>query len=654
MIRDISLVYVHIGNSIPDYLFDTIYQSLLVNGSQIKIYIIVNDDNIDMIKKKVQTFDFSQYINDFCFNSVLQFIPISILDRSLENNSSFDQYKTVMNQKYSNLSHFRDGFWISTTARFYYIEMLIEMFHLQNVFHIENDVMLYEPIQNIYKDINCNGHCDIDKICMVQDAPDRVIPSLMFFPNLETTKELTKYITNEIVCSPNFINDMNILGSFPNKIELNIYPDQNDSNSNSNSNSNSKVVFDGAAIGQYLGGVDYKNLPDPDNLINQYWNKSKGFVNETCMMKPTDYIFHKSRIRLDHLDKSILVYTIENNQKLYKVANLHIHSKQLYQHSSIFDINYEEIITGDRIVSLCDFVICTKEIYEFHKGIDDYANDIIIVKDFQKVNVQLLNTYFKNACFKNKNSTVKLFIYTHILNAFQYFILPHLDQSLQYILYIHNSDHSLNDSHIPLINNNSIKHIYAQNVDTSIISDKITLLPIGIANSMWGHGDLVSLYTTIKNTYLYKKQKSIYVNINPNTYPYRKDILESIKNNNAFTLANSKPYKDYLNELAQHYFCLCVRGNGIDTHRFWECLYLGVIPVIINNDTTKCDNFIYYLNKLEIPFYEIKIDNVYDMFMKYTNSYFSEGLYKQILKNLEYSIYTIPSLQISFYKEFKE
>jgi hypothetical protein len=29
-----------------------------------------------------------------------------------------------------------------------------------------------------------------------------------------------------------------------------------------------------------------------------------------------------------------------------------------------------------------------------------------------------------------------------------------------------------------------------------------------------------------------------------------------------------------------HRFAACPRGNGIDTHRVWEALYLGVVPVV--------------------------------------------------------------------------
>ena len=33
----------------------------------------------------------------------------------------------------------------------------------------------------------------------------------------------------------------------------------------------------------------------------------------------------------------------------------------------------------------------------------------------------------------------------------------------------------------------------------------------------------------------------------------------------------------------EHKFILCPEGNGIDTHRFWETLCLGRIPVVLHN-----------------------------------------------------------------------
>jgi hypothetical protein len=44
-----------------------------------------------------------------------------------------------------------------------------------------------------------------------------------------------------------------------------------------------------------------------------------------------------------------------------------------------------------------------------------------------------------------------------------------------------------------------------------------------------------------------------------------------------------KYHSQYLHSLAQHKFAICPDGNGIDSHRIWECYYLGVIPILLDS-----------------------------------------------------------------------
>ena len=640
----INLVLIHVGKALPDYIYDCIYQCLLINHYSCKIYIIMDDSVINDFKKKLLEFDFNLYTKDnFYYNNILQVIPLSILENVVDEN--FEEYKSVITNKYQNLSQFRDGFWISTTSRFYYISKLMQLFQLSNVFHIENDIMIYESFNNLYKYIQQEYNLkEINEICMIKDSPDRVIPSLLFFPNIYSISKLTYFMTNTFKNSENFVNDMNLLGTFSDQINLPI---------DIVHNSKTNVIFDGAALGQYLGGIDFKNIPNS----NEYDNPTRGFINETSIVKPNKFNFINRKVIFDHINIPITIplctnpeiNNIRNKIILSRIANLHIHSKQLNEFSSINNLIYKEIISGDRIISLCDFVLLSKDIYDFHQNLNNYANDIIIIKDFKNINIDLLNLHFKSFCNKKNKQEVKLFIYTHILDLFIKYVLPNLDKSIQYILYIHNSDHPFNDSYSELVNSNIIKKIYSQNIDYSLPNTKLNLLPIGIANSMWKHGNLVELYSTIKKIYKNKKTKNIYVNINPSTYPYRQVLLNKIKELNNFNVASGKPYKEYLLELASHRFCLCIRGNGIDTHRFWESLYLGVIPVIINNKTTSCQNWINYLKVLEVPFYEIKQDDIDKIFIQYSEDFFTESLYYKIIRACNSSIYNLPLLKLSNY-----
>jgi hypothetical protein len=43
----------------------------------------------------------------------------------------------------------------------------------------------------------------------------------------------------------------------------------------------------------------------------------------------------------------------------------------------------------------------------------------------------------------------------------------------------------------------------------------------------------------------------------------------------------------YLTEIRKSHMVLCPRGNGIDTFRFWESLYLGSVPVVVEKDLPK-------------------------------------------------------------------
>ena len=167
-------------------------------------------------------------------------------------------------------------------------------------------------------------------------------------------------MTNTLRNSETFMNDMDILGKYEDKYMLPIFPTSNN------------FIFDGAAIGQYLGGVDYKNFNGTE--IQRINNPSKGFVNETSIMKPDQYNFSKSNVIFDHLKipLKIPILTNKTQENLTKIANLHIHSKQLYQFSSVFDLQFDDIITGDRILGLCDFVIVTKEIYNYFHLCPDY------------------------------------------------------------------------------------------------------------------------------------------------------------------------------------------------------------------------------------------------------------------------------------------
>lgn len=53
------------------------------------------------------------------------------------------------------------------------------------------------------------------------------------------------------------------------------------------------------------------------------------------------------------------------------------------------------------------------------------------------------------------------------------------------------------------------------------------------------------------------------------------------------TVAGSKSRMDYLSEMSRHRFVLCPPGNGVDTHRMWEAMVAGVIPIVLRSVAMK-------------------------------------------------------------------
>lgn len=601
----ISLIYVYIGPSVPDYLFDSVYQSTLVSPKN-KIYIIVSPETVKDTRKLIKELN--------CETENITVIPTNIFDVKYPNKN----FETIV-------SDFRDSFWINTTLRFYFIQRFMETFQIDKVVHLECDVMLYNSL-SYFNNIN-------NKVALVKDSETRVVPSIIYFPNVNLVTKLIDYIESTLKHADTFLNDMELLGgfanTFPELIEtLNIYSD-----------SQNKYIFDGAAIGQFLGGVDPRNKSESDTEIVPFFNETCTFKINPSSMKFIKRLVTTSENTQRSLQSLRLYYLYENGKLAKQVFNLHIHSKKLFPFSSGFEYEFSDIITGDRILSLVDFCFMTPEIYSYHGNAGNFinANNIFIIKDFNTVSRN--KDIIRRSLNVFKDSVIKIFVYTHIVDLFIEYIYPLLDHTLKYAFYFHNSDHAFGSrpSHKVFLSNDDVHHVYAQNISCNV-SRKATLLPIGIANNVFPHGNLNTLYQTMGKSYRTRKTKDLYVNINPGTFRYRQSVIDTIKQKYP-NVVSQKPFEEYLQNLSEHYFCLCVRGNGIDTHRFYEALYLGVVPVIINNENTDCENFVKYLEKLELPF--LKVSDPKEL-LKIN---FNKTLYKKILENS-----SLDALKLNYYQ----
>jgi len=267
-------------NNFQEYILDNIQQ--LINLNHENIYVLTNERFCNLFDN---------------FSEKIKLIAIETL------NDSYNFYSRTNLDK-----GFRNGFWSLTSLRFFYIYEFMKKYDVKDVIHLENDVLIY---------YNCNeilNFFDKNYIYLPFDTFKRNIASIMFIPSCD----IFKNILDNYDFSKNDMENFSIIKNKTGLIKtLPIFPKINTTNEEINFVSENfkdfNLIFDAAAMGQYLGGIDPKN--DSSNTI--------GFVNETCVIKYNIYNFIWENN--DNIKKPFIVI----NNKKYKIFNLHIHSKNL-------------------------------------------------------------------------------------------------------------------------------------------------------------------------------------------------------------------------------------------------------------------------------------------------------------------------------------
>lgn len=126
-------------------------------------------------------------------------------------------------------------------------------------------------------------------------------------------------------------------------------------------------------------------------------------------------------------------------------------------------------------------------------------------------------------------------------------------------------------------------HWFTTNV--AIRYHRVRSIPIGIENDFWLKDKKEKLLRKLQNPPLYKKM--VYCNHNIKTNPKKRqkpyDVLRNADWATVHMGANGSGFDNYLDNIYNHPFVVCPEGNGIDTHRLWECLYMGTIPIVTKN-----------------------------------------------------------------------
>ena len=227
--------------------------------------------------------------------------------------------------------------------------------------------------------------------------------------------------------------------------------------------------------------------------------------------------------------------------------------------------------------------------YNFARNSDVVFSETVTHQEFDKLNknndleIIFQNSYLVFYVQKKFELSENNIIFTNtyfIDNLFE--ILKEVEHFKNIKLITHQTDIPITEK-VFKTKPDCISEWYSINVDFN--HKNLIPIPLGLAN-----------YYSPKNVFKENFQKlninknpklKLYMNYKINTNFKERQKLKSKFENNDWVVFKepSNDLEAYINDLNNHKFILSPWGNGYDTHRFWETLYSGSIPVTKNHIT---------------------------------------------------------------------
>lgn len=209
-------------------------------------------------------------------------------------------------------------------------------------------------------------------------------------------------------------------------------------------------------------------------------------------------------------------------------------------------------------------------------------------------------------------------------------------------LIIGNSDMSITDLHAEKLPKN-VKKVFGQNVITN--DPRFEPIPMGLENSTESslgkqHG--IAWARSINNQKLLlslnqkKPNQYIYANFRSHTNLHHRRLVHDFCEQSSFINWQSPnlSINDFYDQVLDHRVIVCPAGNGVDTHRLWETMYLNRVAL-----TIKTGDYKLYELYQKLPI--IVVDQVEDLL----NKPLIDSLYKKAVKK---------SFDIAFFDYWKK
>ncbi len=301
-----EIVFVHLGPAPIEYAVKFIIHAREFSGSSRVIFVI---------GARHPLFDY-RWADHGIERIAAEDIEISDLHRSFLEKSTYDR-------------SFRQGFWQSTVERFFVLESTFRTLNLRSAFCAEYDNLLFFDAREMAaRLVPC-----YPGMAATFDSVRRGVPGVMYVNDPRSLSNLTAFIEHRALDYDDKPNDMFLLGEFrrlrkpeivdalpimtpdyPHEIRITGGTQPHDRPLFIRNFETVQSVFDAAAIGQYLYGVDPRNIPDRD---------TQGFINEEAIFEASAYRYETGR----DPEGRLRPYLCSLSGR-WPLNNMHMHSKR--------------------------------------------------------------------------------------------------------------------------------------------------------------------------------------------------------------------------------------------------------------------------------------------------------------------------------------
>jgi len=292
-----NLVLIHIGSDIPPYMIDCVEQARKFYDGN--LFAIMPQRSLEIHKDQFHAHNCSVF--------------------SVEELLGHD----VCIEFFKKSSLLTGDFWTFTFQRLFLLQSLIDQYGLEDVVHIENDVLIYEDIQKLLISFR---ECYSDSVAITPVGPDHDSAALIYVHKVENLGKMNDALLRLMgedraklvrLTKQDMISEMTLLrllhGQDPGIVQyLPILPEGEFSTNVDKFD----CIFDGASWGQYMGGTPNGSL-GPGMGLPHHW------IGREIVAKRHDVIWNLiGGKRIPHVRDNL-------TGKMHKICNLHIHCKRL-------------------------------------------------------------------------------------------------------------------------------------------------------------------------------------------------------------------------------------------------------------------------------------------------------------------------------------